>query len=62
MVDGGERLVKSTRPRMLGLAVVTASRKFERMGVWRSFGRVLLILACHRLRLPIPERFFRDVR
>jgi rSAM/selenodomain-associated transferase 2 len=57
-----ERLRKLVRPKMLGLAVVTASRKFEQMGVWRSFARVLLILACHRLRLPIPECFFRDVR
>ena len=57
-----ERLVRATRPIMLRLTVDTESRKFERMGIWRSFGRVLAILACHQLRLPIPTRFFRDVR
>jgi glycosyltransferase involved in cell wall biosynthesis len=57
-----ERLVRVTQPRRLELTVETESRKFEQMGVWRSFGRVLAILACHQLRLPIPTRFFRDVR
>jgi rSAM/selenodomain-associated transferase 2 len=57
-----EQLVRVTRPRMLNLAVDTESRKFEQMGVWTSLGRVLAILACHQLRLPIPTRFFRDVR
>ena len=33
------------------------------MGVWKSLGRVALILTCHELRLPIPAHgFFRDVR
>lgn len=57
-----ERLVRVTRPRMLELAVETDSRKFEQMGIWASFWRVVGILACHQLRLPIPTRFFRDVR
>ncbi len=57
-----ERLLKVTRPKMLTLTVVTGSRKFEEMGVWKSFGRVLAILACHQLRRPIPGKFFRDVR
>lgn len=57
-----ERLVKVARPKRLELAVDTESRKFEQMGIWTSFGRVLLILACHQLRLPLPTRFFRDVR
>jgi hypothetical protein len=44
-------------------AVITDPRKFLRMGVFRSLGRCLLILACHELRLPIPARvFFSDVR
>jgi hypothetical protein len=60
-----ERLVKVTRPILMDSAVVTDSRKFVKMGIWRSFGRVLLILACVELRLPIPSaalRFFQDVR
>lgn len=57
-----ERLVRATRPTMLDLVVDTESRKFEQMGIWRSFGRVLAILACHQLRLPFPTRFFRDIR
>jgi rSAM/selenodomain-associated transferase 2 len=57
-----ERLVRVTRPSMLDLTVETESRKFEQMGIWKSLGRVLAILACHQLRLPLPTRFFRDVR
>ena len=57
-----ERLVRVTQPRMLELIVDTESRKFEQMGIWKSLGRVLAILACHALRLPVPTRFFRDVR
>jgi rSAM/selenodomain-associated transferase 2 len=57
-----ERLVRVTQPRMLELIVDTESRKFEQMGIWKSLGRVLAILVCHELRLPVPTRFFRDVR
>jgi rSAM/selenodomain-associated transferase 2 len=57
-----ERLVPVTRPRMIDLTVETESRKFEQMGIWKSLGRVLVILACHELRLPVPTRFFRDIR
>ena len=53
----------ATRPRLLQTCVVTDARKFMQMGVWKSLGRVALILTCHELRLPIPARgFFRDVR
>jgi rSAM/selenodomain-associated transferase 2 len=59
----GERLNRVTRPALLREYVVTDSRKFEQMGVFRSLGRVLLILLCHHLRLPTPARaFFKDVR
>lgn len=59
----GERLRNITRPRFLDLRVTTDSRKFTQMGVWKSLGRVALILTCHELRLPIPARiFFSDVR
>jgi len=59
----GERLRKVTRPRLLDLHVTTDGRKFAQMGVWKSLGRVALILTCHELRLPIPARiFFSDIR
>ncbi len=59
----GERLRKRTQPRLLDLHVTTDARKFAQMGIWKSLGRVALILTCHELRLPIPaDTFFRDVR
>ena len=51
------------RPVLLEQHVVTDSRKFVQMGVWRSFGRCLLILLCHSLHLKrIPRAFFAEVR
>jgi rSAM/selenodomain-associated transferase 2 len=59
----GETLARATRPLLMPQPVVTDPRKFLGMGVFRSLGRCLLILACHQLRLPIPARvFFSDVR
>lgn len=59
----GERLRKVTRPRLLDLHVTTDARKFAQMGIWKSLGRMALILTCHELRLPIPARtFFSDIR
>ncbi len=59
----GERVAACTRPLLHDLVVVTDSRKFEQHGVWRSLWRVLVILACHELRLPIKARaFFSHVR
>ena len=46
----------------LPLEVITSSRKFVRMGVWRSFARVIAILLCLRLGLAPPRAFFADVR
>lgn len=58
-----ERLKRVTRPVLLDACVITDSRKFEKMGIWRSTARCALILACHILRLPIAGRaFFADVR
>jgi rSAM/selenodomain-associated transferase 2 len=60
-----ERLVAVTRPVLMKSAVVTDSRKFVQMGVWRSLGRVALLLTCLELHLPIPAtalRFFQDIR
>ncbi len=59
----GEKLREVTCPVLLDEYVVTDSRKFEQMGVWRSLWRVVLILVCHKLRLPIAGRvFFSPIR
>jgi hypothetical protein len=43
--------------------VVTDSRKFVKMGIWRSFARVLLIILHVEFHLPVlPRAFFQDVR
>jgi len=55
-------LRRRTKPVFLPLVVVTDSRKFVQMGVWRSVARVALIRACDGLGLDYPRAFFRDVR
>lgn len=58
-----ERLIKVTRPLLLSPPVITDARKFLKMGVWRSFLRVLLIILHVEYRLPVlPRGFFQDVR
>jgi rSAM/selenodomain-associated transferase 2 len=58
-----ETLIKVTKPLLLSRPVVTDARKFLKMGVWRSFLRVLLIILHVEFRLPIlPRSFFQDVR
>jgi rSAM/selenodomain-associated transferase 2 len=58
-----EKLVKVTTPVLLSPPVVTDSRKFVTMGVWRSFARVLLIILHAQFRLPLlPRAFFQDIR
>lgn len=58
-----EKLKKATRPVLLDERVLTDSRKFEQHGIVRSCARVLVILLCHELRLPVrARRFFEDVR
>jgi GT2 family glycosyltransferase len=58
-----ERLLTVTRPLLLSEAVVTDARKFLKMGVWRSFSRVLLIILHVEFHLPVlPRAFFQDVR
>lgn len=58
-----EKLKRFTRPVLLDRCVVTDSRKFVQMGIWRSLARCVVILLCHLLRLPVlPQRFFADVR
>lgn len=59
----GEKLLQVTRPVLLDEHVVTDARKFLQMGVWRSLVRVILIVLCFELKLPIPARvFFSDIR
>ncbi|MEP6677999.1 MAG: TIGR04283 family arsenosugar biosynthesis glycosyltransferase [Betaproteobacteria bacterium] len=57
-----QRLRERGPPAFLDATVVTSSRKFEHMGVWRSFGRVIAILVCLRLGRPPPRAFFADIR
>jgi rSAM/selenodomain-associated transferase 2 len=58
-----ENLIRHTKPVLLDSSVVTDARKFIKMGIWRSFARVLLIIVCVQLRLPfMPQAFFRDIR
>ena len=59
-----EKLIKVTKPILLSESyVITDSRKFVQRGICRSFFEVLVILTCHRLRLPVLMRdFFSPVR
>jgi len=58
-----ERLITVTTPLLLSPPVVTDARKFLKMGVWRSFLRVLLIILHVEFRLPVlPRAFFQDIR
>jgi hypothetical protein len=49
-------------PAFLPQTLVTSSRKFERMGIWTSVGRVLAILLCLRIGRKPPPAFFADIR
>lgn len=58
-----EKLIKRTNPVLLFPPVITDARKFLRMGVWKSFIRVLLIILHVEFRLPVlPRAFFQDIR
>ena len=58
-----ERLIAVTTPLLLSQSVVTDARKFLKMGVWRSFLHVLLIILHVEFHLPVlPRAFFQDVR
>jgi rSAM/selenodomain-associated transferase 2 len=58
-----EKLVRITTPTLLATPVVTDSRKFVKMGIWRSLARALFIILCVEFRLPIlPRAFFQDIR
>jgi rSAM/selenodomain-associated transferase 2 len=59
----GEKLLTQTIPHLLPMTVVTDSRKFIQMGVWRSFLRVLMIILYVEFGLPtFSPAFFQDVR
>lgn len=58
-----ERLAHLARPTLVPAEVVTDSRKFVKMGIFRSLARCLAILLCYELRLPLPTRaFFAPIR
>lgn len=58
-----EKLLTVTNPLILNPPAVTDARKFLKMGVWKSFVRVLLIILHVEYRLPtLPRVFFQDVR
>jgi rSAM/selenodomain-associated transferase 2 len=58
-----EKLIKRTTPLLLPSPVITDSRKFVQMGIWRSFVRVLAIILHVEWGLPtLTPAFFRDIR
>ena len=57
------KMVRIVTPVLLAPPVVTDSRKFVQMGIWRSVFRASLILLSMELGLPFVSRaFFRDIR
>ena len=58
-----QKLKQVSKPILFQQHVVTDSRKFVEMGVWRSLTRCLAILLCHSLGLKrIPRAFFAEIR
>lgn len=58
-----EKVLTVTNPLVLSPPAVTDARKFLKIGVWRSFMRVLLIILHVEFRLPVlPRVFFQDIR
>ena len=58
-----EKVIKETDPLLLFPPVITDARKFLKMGIFRSFIRVLLIILHVEFRLPVlPRAFFQDIR
>ena len=58
-----EKILAHTDPKLLSIPVVTDSRKFVQMGIWRSFVRVLLIILHVEYGLPtLTPAFFKDIR
>jgi len=58
-----KKLIAHTTPKLLTSPVVTDSRKFVQMGIWRSLARVLLIILHVEFGLPtLTPAFFQDIR
>lgn len=58
-----QKLLCVTTPVLLAPPVITDARKFIKMGVWRSFARVILVILHVEFGLPVlPRVFFQDVR
>jgi rSAM/selenodomain-associated transferase 2 len=58
-----EKLIRHVRPVVFSPPVVTDSRKFIKMGIWRSLIRVFLIILSVEFHLPVlPRGFFQDIR
>ncbi len=55
-----EKFRAAERPLLLDEHVVTDTRKFIKMGIWRGLEREFVIVLCYHLRLPIPQREFFD--
>ena len=55
-----EKLRRATRPKLLRACVVTDGRRFLQFGTARMVLRGLVILARHKLRLPVEGREFSD--
>ncbi|UCE63321.1 MAG: TIGR04283 family arsenosugar biosynthesis glycosyltransferase [Nitrospirota bacterium] len=58
-----EKLLAHTTPQLLPSSVVTDSRKFVQMGIWRSLARVVLIILHVEYGLPtLTPTFFQEIR
>ena len=58
-----EQLRLRATPVLLPATVITDARKFRAQGIVRSTARIVLILLCHRFKLPLMgRRFFEPVR
>ena len=58
-----ERLSRIVTPVLLSPPVITDSRKFVAMGIWRSLARCLLIILHVEFSFPfLPRIFFQDIR
>jgi rSAM/selenodomain-associated transferase 2 len=58
-----ENLIRHIRPVLFSPPVITDSRKFVKMGIWRSLIRVFLIILSVQFHLPVLSRgFFQDIR
>ena len=58
-----DKLIRQVKPVLIGPPVITDSRKFIAMGIWRSLIRVCLIILHVEFHLPVlPRKFFQDIR